>query len=159
MDDGKALLTKLFNSNPKYDYSEFLAQENPDLSNLIINRTLTGKGRNIVIELIKKPIEMALVNSIRLFIKMFGRVTKENSILKTTHILIDKKAKFFEHYIGGRRLLLDSGWELLLFENEHDNGHYGWMLHWLVSEIAEEMKNGNWPELPEKFPQKDCWID
>lgn len=148
---------KVLSSNPKYDYSYFLSQPEPNLDKLLISRMLIGKGRGIVIKLIKWPIERTLIKSVRLFIKVFGRVTKETTTKHNTHVILDLKQEFFQHYINrGRIKLLDSAWELYAFENEHD-AHYEWLFNWLVTRIAEEKAKGNWVEMPTEFPQNGCW--
>jgi len=150
-------VVKILSSNPKYDYSYFLSQPSPSLDKLIITRTLTGKGRKIVIDLIKWPIEKALIRSVKLFIRIFGRVTKETTIKHNTHVLLDLTAEFFGHYtLKSRMELMDCAWELLSFENEHDS-HYEWLFNWLVKRIAEERVKGNWIDLPASFPQQGCW--
>jgi len=145
-------------SNPKYDYSYFLSQSSPNLANLLISRMLTGKGRPIVIKLIKWPIERTLIKSVRLFIRVFGRVTKETTAKHNTHVILDLRQEFFQHYINpGKMELMESAWELLAFEIEHDNAHYGWLFDWLVTRIAEEKAKGNWVEMEKTFPQENCW--
>ena len=154
----KELINKL-NSNPKYDYSYFLNQSNPSLSKLLISRMLTGNGRNIVITMIKRPLERALIESVKLFIKVFGEVTKEKTIKHNTHVLLDLRDEFFTHYINPSKMeLMKSAWTLLPFENEHDV-HYEWLFDWLVTRVAEEKAKGNWVEMPKEFPQEGCWKD
>ena len=51
---------------------------------------------------------------------------------------------------------MESAWELLAFENEHDC-HYEWLFNWLVNRIAEEKAKGNWVEPQKLFPQEGCW--
>ncbi len=150
-------IIRVLNSNPKYDYGYFLGQGRPDLANLLISRMLTGKGRDFVIKVVKAPLEKALIRSVRLFIRFFGPVTKQNTVKHNTHVLLDLKEEFFESYINRSKMpLMQSAWELLLFENEHDS-HYEWLLNWLVKRIAEERAKGNWKDLPEKFPEENCW--
>jgi len=147
----------VLSSNPKYDYSYFLSQPNPNLGNLLISRMLTGKGRALVVKLIKWPIERALIKSVRLFIKVFGRVTKETTTKHNTHIILDLRQEFFQHYINHSKMaLMESAWELLAFEIEHDNAHYGWLFEWLVVEIGKEIACGNWVLMGD-FPQDGCW--
>jgi len=148
---------KVISSNPKYDYSYFLKQPKPSLASLLISRMLTGKGRNFVVEQIKHPIEKVLVKSVHLFISVFGRVKKEKTIKHNTHVILDLKQEFFQHYINPYRMeLFDCAWELLAFEIEHDS-HYEWLFDWLVKRITEEKAKGNWVETPQEFPQENCW--
>ena len=156
MDDA---MRKALESNPRYDYSGVFSEKGSGIENLIINRSLTGKGREFVINLVKAPIEKALVTSVKLFIKAFGRVTKENSRLHNTHVLLDLRDEFFQHYTNRSRLeLLDCAWELLIFENEHDS-HYEWLFNWLTKRIAEERAKEDWIEPEKQFPQEGCWRD
>jgi len=117
---------------------------------------LTGKGRAFVVKKIKAPIEIALVTSVRLFLKVFGPVTKEGTTKRSTHVLLDLRDEFAQHYIlEDRKALLYSGWELLLFENEHDS-HIEFLLNWVVRRLAEEREKGNWIDMKE-CPQEGCW--
>ena len=93
------VLTAL-SQNRKYDYSYFLSQPNCHLGNLLISRMLTGVGRNLVIKLIKAPIEKTLIKSVSIFISLFGRVTKETTTKHNTHIILDLREEFFQHYIN-----------------------------------------------------------
>lgn len=150
-------LLKKLSENKRYDYSYFVKSGGKSFSDLLINKTLTGKGRDYVITMIKAPLEFAIINSVKLFIKMFGKVTRENTAKHNTHIILDKRDKFFKHYIGGKRPLMEAAWELFAFEMEHDDGHYGWLFDWLVNEIAEEKKSGNWVDYPDDYMQEGCW--
>jgi len=150
-------MLKALETNPRYDYSYAFSENGSGIKNLIINRSLTGKGRGFVINSIKAPIEKAIVTSVKLFIKVFGRVTKENSRLRNTHTILDLKDEFFCHYINRSRMeLFDCAWELLAFEIEHDS-HYEWLFNWLINRIQEEKSRGNWIEPDKEFPQEGCW--
>ena len=149
-------LGEISKANPKYDYS-YMMNRRMSLCDLIISKTLTGKGRGIIIRQIKWPIERTIIRSIKLFIKVFGRVTKENSRLHNTHVLLDLREEFFQHYTNPSKMeLMNSAWELLVFENEHDV-HYEWLFNWLVTRVAEEKAKGNYVEMPVGFPQEGCW--
>lgn len=150
---------KVLNSNPKYDYSHFLRSKNPNLGNLLISRVLTGKGRDFVIRQIKAPLQKTLIRVVKLYIKVFGKLTKENTTKRNTHTLLDLEKEFFGHYVNETKTeLMRAGWFLLEFENEHDS-HYEYFIHWLLKRINEERAKGNWIDMPAKFPQQDCWKD
>ena len=152
-------MVEVLSHNPKYDYSYFLSQPNPSLGNLLISRMLTGKGRHFVINLIKRPIEKTLIKSVRLFIRVFGRVMKQTTTKHNTHIILDLREEFFQHYINKSKMeLMESAWELWAFVNEHDS-HYEWLFNWLITRIAEEKAKGNWVEMPLAFSQEGCWKD
>lgn len=158
METREKVLKKL-SANPKYDYSYFLNQKKPNLGNLLISRMLTGKGRGIVIYLIKEPIEKTLIKSVRLFIRIFGEARKETTIRHNTHVVLDLKEEFFKHYINPTKMeLMKAAWQLLAFEIEHDS-HYEWLFNWLVDRVAEEKARGNWVSKPAEFPQENCWRD
>ena len=148
---------EVLKSNPKYDYRHFLSQPEPNLANLLISRMLTGKGREYVIERIKKPFEKSVINGVKLFHLAFGRVTKETTTKHNTHVILDLKEEFDRHFINlDKKELFDAAWEGLAFENEHDPV-YEWIFNWLVTRIAEEKAKGNWIPMPLEFPQEGCW--
>jgi hypothetical protein len=150
-------LLKVLSGNKRYDYSHFIKSGSKSFSDLLINRTLNGKGRDYVIEKIKAPLEVAIINSVKLFVKVFGHVTKENTAKHNTHVILDLRDEFFEHYVGGKKPLMESAWELLAFEIEHDDGHYGWLFNWLMKRLGEEREAGNWVDYPDEYMQKGCW--
>lgn len=148
---------KALSVNPKYDYSYYLSQPNPSLANLLISRMLTGKGRGYVIERIKKPFEQSIIRGVKLFRFAFGRVTKETTTKHNTHVILDLREEFFQHFINADKIdLFDAAWEGLAFENEHDCV-YEWIFNWLVTRVAEEKAKGNWVEMSSDFPQAGCW--
>jgi len=145
-------IVSILNTNPKYDYSHALPY---GLQNLLINRMLTGQLRDVVINLIKAPLRKALIEAMKLFVKTFGLVTKEKTILRNTHILIDIRDQFNQHYYNPSRIeMMQAGWELLLSEYEHDS-HYRWLFNWLIRKIQES----DWVSSEDEFPDEGCWND
>jgi hypothetical protein len=147
------------NNNPstkETNYGPFL-KSGGDYNALLINRALTGKLRQFVIDVVKAPLEKAIIMAAWLIEHKVGRVTKETCVRKETHFILDLEQKFNKHYINeGRKKLMHALFILLAFEIEHDS-HYRWIGQWLILAIIKGMAASEWPDKLEAFPQEGCW--
>ncbi len=152
-------LLDVLNTNPRYDYTHFIKKHSLHLEELFTSKMLTYPYRSFVIKQVKRPLEKVIILVADRLVEKLGKVTRDNTIQRNNHILLDIREEFFKHYTNERKIpLMRSAWELLLAEYEHDS-HYRWLFDWLILEIMEEIKNGNWTPIEEKFPQPDCWIN
>lgn len=138
------------------DYSHFMTGSG-DFDKLIINRSLSGKLRDFVIRIVKAPLEKAVIMAAALLEKKVGVITRENTVRKETHCILDIRDRFFEHYINpGKMDLFKAAFIILAFEIEHDS-HYRWIFNWLLKMIDTEKAGGRWPRELGEFPQERCW--
>ena len=118
---------------------------------------MLGTFREFVIDEIKAPLESTLISIAKKFRGKIGEMRKDNTTQPLTHVLIDLKKEFFEHYCNNsKKELLDSGIDMLTWEVEHDP-HYRWIFNWFYTKLKEEEAKGNWWVHIEPFPQNKCW--
>ena len=82
------------------------------------------------------------------YAKILLEPTKDNTLEPNSHILLDIRDKFFEHYtLPDRRTLFESAWKIFICEYEHDP-HYRHIGDWLIEELVESVMSGEWKPRP-----------
>ena len=113
--------------------------------------------REHVISKVKYPLMKAIILASKLLEKKLGKITRENVTDPYARTLFDIKERFSQHYYNQTRIeLTDSAWGIFLAEIAHDR-HYRWLFRWLIIQINDEIKKGNWSLELEEFPDKNCW--
>ncbi len=98
---------------------------------MILRDWMLKENRGFVIA--KKLIFETAIIAYALIIPDF---THENVTRPNSHILVDARDEFFEHYDNPHKLkLLKAAWKILISECEHDN-HYQWLFEWLVEYLV-----------------------
>ena len=95
------------------------------------------------------------MKAITAYASILPEVTRENTELPNTHILIDKRDKFFTHERNiGRKPLMEAVWKVLLSEYEHDI-YYRNRFDWLLEELA----NSGWKPRSCDHPTNEHWTE
>ncbi len=89
--------------------------------------------------------------------KTVGKVTKENTIHTSTHILLDMREDFWKHHHNrGRDMMIRAAWDIAV--STSTDPYYEWFLRWGMWEVVKLYLAGNLPELGD--PPKvlaPCW--
>ena len=94
---------------------------------------LFGKGRNYIIEKVKRPFMKVII----FIAKRLPEPTRENTTHPNTHILLDVRDRFFElENNPGRKELFESAFKIFICEYEHDP-YYARRFDWLLEEIQK----------------------
>lgn len=139
----------------------------PPKEPLVSYWALFGSKRDYVIKKVKAPLQKAIESGKTLFgisrevmsfVNKIPLLNKENTSFLNTHILIDKRELLLKyHRKSARHKLIESAFNLNIFEYEHD-GYYAFIQDWLLIELAMELARGNWPPRFNKFPIEGCWM-
>lgn len=147
-------------------------RSNGTRSDLMHTKLYQANTRHVVIKIkdcLRKGLErsngfvsyfLLLVTLIRtawLLKKTAGKVTKENTIHTTTHLLIDRREDFWKHHHNPcRDKMLAAMWDILI--STSTDPYYEWLLRREMHEIGKAYQAGNLPVLGEP-PQvlKPCW--
>lgn len=149
-------IIKALGASGKYDYSYFIKSGKP-MEDLLINRALTGKLREYVINTIKAPLYQAIILAAWLIEKKVGKITRETTVRVETHAVLDIRDWFFEHYIlESRKKLFEAAFVLWAFEMEHDS-HYREIGNLVMEQVFLKVQEGKWPLKVESFTQENCW--
>jgi len=156
------------------DATHFFNQPHPDQTKLFLHKMLSFPLRDYVIKKIKDPLRIAIlkagsfwsyiilfyviIQSARRLSKKVGKVTKENSIYITTHLLLEHKERFKQiHHNPGRDRMIESAFDIIIAGNEHDV-YYQYILGWEAKQIYNDIQAGRWP-LDTRLPKvlSPCW--
>ncbi len=149
----------------RIDVTPFFSQPDACQEKLFQHRMLAKPLRQYVIENIKDPLRIALLKAdsfLSLVVLFFvivrsawrirgkiGKVTKENSVFVTTHLLLEHKEEFKRRcHLHGRKDMILSAYDIVTAENEHDPV-YQFFLTWEGTKIAKDILAGKWPEYAE----------
>lgn len=86
------------------------------------------------------------------YAKILPEPTKENTLEPNSHILLDRKDKFFGYYCNSSKMaLFEAIWKIRICEYEHDP-HYRHISDWDAEEQTESMLSGEWKPRPTNHP-------
>lgn len=123
----------------------------------LLHRMLAQPLRNFVIEEIKKPLHLTLLLVAKRFTNTFGVITKDNTIFRNTHCLIDIRDKFMFYENSPRgNALFGAAFVILLAENEHDP-YYRDRYQFLIEEHIKKILSGEWEPRLEGTPLPKFW--
>lgn len=106
----------------------------------MITYRMLYRWRMYVIMEVKRPLLKAILK----YAKRYPNATKENTIWRNSHILIDFKDYFLKHYVNsGRQKMFEVALNVLIVENEHDP-HYRFNLNQFAIFIADAVNSGKW---------------
>ena len=116
---------------------------------LFTSRMLTGKMREYIIKKVKAPLRKAII----LIGKRLPEPTRDNTLYRNTHILMDIRDKFFKYERNSdREELFRFAWKILIAEYEHDR-YYRYRLDWIIEEINKR----GWEPRLEGWPEEHWW--
>ena len=132
-------------SHPEIDMTHFAGLLNPVQEKLTQYKVL-HTYKNFIVNDYKSPLAKAIVRLAKLRNNKVGKITKENSVYRITHMLLDLKEEFFgQRYIkGSRSELLNAAWDIATCEVE-TNPTYRYVLQWLIFKIYNFIELGLWP--------------
>lgn len=117
------------------------------------HRMLSNPLRNYVIKKIKAPLQKVII----LVGKRLPALTRENTIYRNTHNLMDIEDKFFEYFNNGsKEEMFRCAWKMFKAECEHDRAYrYPW--EWFVEELIKKVLSGEWEPRLEGWPEPKYW--
>ena len=152
----------------------FWSQPSPCQEKLFSHRMLASPLRKYVIEEIKDPLRKALIagksfpHLVMTFItiivtawkirKYVGKVTRENSVFRNVHVLLDL-AQLVKgcHHNPGREAMVNSATEIAIAVIEHDP-YYRHIAYSMANYIINQAEAGRWVTLSEPPPAlKSYW--
>ena len=126
--------------------------------------------REFVIDKIKAPLQKVIEGAVSLtqvtsglleasglMKEKFGEITRQNTINKTTHALIDISNRFFQHERNPKReKMFSAAFEVFIAQIEHDI-YYKDRFGWIIEEIIMAILNDNWEERTNGQPDSSHW--
>jgi len=110
--------------------------------------------RGHVINAVKAPLMMAIILAWKL---MPCKPTSRNCRRHNTHLLLEFKQFFLEHYdCDNRKDLLEAFIDIFIAEYEHDD-NYPDYFDLFAEYITEKVNNGSWRKLPSGRPDPEFW--
>ena len=110
---------------------------------MFLSNWMLQANRDFVIKH-KGILELAIIA----FAFILPEPTKENTLEPNSHVLIDRRDKFFSYYTNGSKMaLFKAAWKIRICEYEHDP-HYRSLDDWDVEEQVEAVLDGRWQPRP-----------
>lgn len=130
----------------------------PDVKTRMIRwNILAPPLRQFVIDVVKAPLQAAIVHANRLLNGKVGEPTKENTLHPHAHLLIDLRDWFMANEDNcDKEEMFRAVWNILIYEVEHDP-YYGFRFNRILAKLVEKVNSGEWRFEPYKSDDDFCW--
>jgi hypothetical protein len=113
--------------------------------------------RQFVIDVVKAPLQAAIIHANRLLNGKVGEPVKGNTLHPHSRQLIELRDWFMANEDNtDREELFRAAWNILIYEVEHDP-YYGFRFNRILAKLVEKVNSGEWKFESHKPDDDFCW--